>query len=642
MKSARIAVLLILSLCAGLRAQTDAPAGEWRNYASDKGSTKYSPLDQIDASNVTKLEIAWIWATVDAPLSIDNRRIRSTSFQGTPIMVDGVLYGSTSLSQVVAIDPASGETIWVHDPRSWESGRPPNWGFVHRGVAYWSDGPDRRIFIATGDARLIALDANTGQPIPGFGDLGQVDLKTGVRNITSSSQIGNSSPPTIVGDVVVVASAISDGPRVPNWPDGKVKGIDVRSGELLWTFNLVPQEGEFGNETWDDEAWRTVGSTNAWSVLSADEDLGYVYVPVGTPSNDWYGGHRVGQTLFAESLVCLDVETGERVWHYQFVHHGLWDYDLPAAPTLVDITVDGRPIKAVAQVSKQGFCYVLDRVTGEPVWPIEERPVPTSGVEGEASWPTQPFPTKPPAFERQGVTVDDLIDFSPELRAEAIAIWEQYDHGPLFTPPSERGSIQLPGSSGGANWQGAAFDPKTQVIYIPSITCPIFVEVNRPDPNRSTFTFVGRRGPLGGPRGLPLTKPPYGRITAIDLNKGEIVWQVANGPAVASLRDHPDLAGIDLSRVGHFGRAGPLLTKTLLFIGDGTAMTNSAGRDGGGKQFRAYDKVTGDVVWEIELPGEQTGTPMTYMHMEQQYIVIGFGGRDVTPGLVALRMPVAR
>ncbi|MCH8334237.1 pyrroloquinoline quinone-dependent dehydrogenase, partial [Candidatus Sumerlaeota bacterium] len=566
---------------------------EWRVYGSDAANRKYSPLDQIHGGNFSELRIAWRWDSVDVPILEASDTLRATSLELTPLMAGGRLYASTSLSQAAAIDPATGRTIWTFDPKSYETGRPPNWGFVHRGVTYWAGEGEERIYLGTGDARLIALNARDGKPISSFGTGGSVDLKRGIPRLGSSTQYGLSSPPAICRGVIIVGSSITDGPRIQAMPPGDVRGYDVRTGRLLWTFHTIPQAGEPGNETWDEDAWPIAGNTNSWTLMSSDEELGYVYVPIGTPTNDWFGGHRLGDNLYAESLVCLEAETGRRVWHFQMVHHGLWDYDLPAAPILCDITVGGKSIKAVAQISKQGFCYVLDRTTGEPVWPIVERPVPQTMIAGEATSPTQPFPTKPPPFERQGVTVDDLIDFTPELRAEAVEIIAQLDHGPLFTPPSLRGNIQLPGSSGGANWGGAAFDPESAALYIPSITSPITVKLAEPDPNRSDFRYIGSRQALAGPQDLPLLKPPYGRITALDLNTGERLWMVPNGKGTPKIRDHPLLKDLDLPPLGQVGRAGPLLTKSLLIVGEGSALTNSAGRDGGGPALRAYDKATG-------------------------------------------------
>ena len=416
--SAMLAAVVTLTV----QAQGGVPAGHWPAYGGDAGSTKYSPLDQITRDNVDELRVVWEWQSPDNPIVMAHRRdlpALPAAFKSTPVLVDDVLYIKTSLSQAAAIDAATGETLWVFDPGTWEWARPANTGFNSRGVAYWPDGRDARVFLPTGDAYLYALDARTGQPIADFGADGAIDATQGLRRPISRRDYQLMSAPMVVGDVVVIGSVIFDSFRYQLGPPGDIRGFDVRTGEELWEFHTIPQEGEFGNETWEDGSWRYTGAANAWGSLSADPELGYVYIPLGTPTNDYYGGHRLGDNLFAESIICLDARTGERVWHFQFAHHGLWDYDAAAAPVLVDVTVDGQPIKAVAVVTKQAYTFVFDRVTGEPVWPIEERPAPASTVPGERTSPTQPHPTRPPAFDRQGVSVDNLIDFTPELRQEA-------------------------------------------------------------------------------------------------------------------------------------------------------------------------------------------------------------------------------
>ncbi|HMX27429.1 MAG TPA: PQQ-binding-like beta-propeller repeat protein, partial [Blastocatellia bacterium] len=522
---------LSLLLCASLPvfAQQGAKKGEWRQYGGDGGSTKYSPLDQINKDNVKNLAVAWSWDSPDLAMQKENRMLASFAHEATPLMVGGVLYTATSLSQVAAINAETGKTIWAYDPQSYKTGRPTNLGFLHRGVAHWTDGKQERILIGTADAYLIALDAKTGKPIADFGENGKVNLAKAIPLAANARNYAVTSPPVICRDVVIVGSSISDGPTVKEMPRGDVQAFDVRTGKPLWIFHTVAQKGEFGNETWENDSWQYTGNTNPWTLMSADEELGYFYVPIGTPTNDWYGGHRLGNNLFAESLVCIEAKTGKRVWHFQSVHHGLWDYDLPAAPVLCDIKVNGRAVKAVAQISKSGFAFVFDRKTGKPVWPIEERAVPQSTVAGERTSPTQPFPTKPAPFERQGATEENLVDFTPEIRAEAKKILEQYTNGPLFTPPSEKGTINLPGWAGGGNWWGAAFDPETGMLYVPSISSPITVTLRKPDPARSNFNYRAMIGSVTGPQGLPLFKPPYGRITAIDLNKGEHAWQVVHG-----------------------------------------------------------------------------------------------------------------
>jgi glucose dehydrogenase len=436
----------------------DPPDVEWRTYGGTYAGGRYSPLAQIDRDNVQRLQVAWRWRSPDHDVMARNSSIETYANEATPLMVGGVLYVSTSLSQVAAIDAATGQTLWVHDPEVWKLGTPPNHGWVHRGVAHWTDGREARIFIGTGNAFLIALDARTGQPIPSFGNGGRIDLTEGLGREVDRLWYSVTSPPVVVRDVVVVGASIFDYPMRPDMPPGHVRGFDARTGQARWTFHAIPQAGEAGNETWEGESWKITGSANVWAPMSADEDLGYVYLPFSTPANDYYGGHRHGDNLFGESLVCLDAATGRRVWHYQFVRHGVWDYDVPAAPNLADVNVDGRRVKAVAQVTKQAFVFVFDRVTGRPLWPIEERPVPQSKVPGEKTAATQPFPTRPAPVDQQGVRPEDVIDFTPELRRQALDILERYDWGPLYTPPSGRGTILVPGVAGGPSWSGAAVD----------------------------------------------------------------------------------------------------------------------------------------------------------------------------------------
>lgn len=632
-----LAVVLSLTLFAVPAAgQAGVRNGDWPHYGGDLGSTKYSGLDDIDASNVGRVGFAWEWNSPDNRVIAENDGLVAATFKATPIAVDGVLYIRTNLSQVAAIDGATGRQIWVFDPESYRSGRPPNFGFNSRGVAYWSDDEDdRRIFLGTGDAHLWAIDARTGRPVESFGEGGRIDLTQGLRRPVRRAEYASLSPPLVIGDVVVMGSAISDGPRYREAPPGDVRGFDARTGEQIWTFHTVPQPGEFGNETWEDGSWEVTGATNAWTMLSGDEELGLVYVPTGTPTNDWYGGHRPGDNLFAESLVALEAETGRRVWHFQFVHHGVWDYDLPAAPNLVDLEIDGRDIPGVVQVTKQGFAFVFDRRTGEPVWPIEERPVPASGVPGERLSPTQPFPTRPPAFDRQGVRTEDLIDFTPALRAEAERILSEVDHGDLYHPPSERGTLNLPGWLGGADWEGAAIDPEARILYVPSRTMPIRVQLVRPDSTRSDFRYArGGAQSLPGPQGLPLFKPPYARLTAIDLDVGEILWQVpvGDGPRQRLI----EMGVADPGPLGGGAFTGPLLTETLLFIGHTGARDGAD--DAASGAFLVYDKETGERLATIELPSGPTGTPMTYQGTDgEQYIAVAYGTGDQT-GLVGLRV----
>jgi quinoprotein glucose dehydrogenase len=650
MRGRPIAVAALLASAAA-SAQHGATDGQWRAYSGDRGATKYAPLDQINSGNAARLRIAWRRPAVDASILRQAPDLRyGNSFRATPLMIDGVLYAPNGIGFVEAFDAGTGATIWVEAPL--EEGPNRYAGTSTRGVAYWTDGEQRRILVQRGEY-LMALDARTGAHYPDFGDGGRVnlsrDLERGLRHAWSGA-------PFVVGDIVVVGHTTNDTFDSMTAGRGDVRAYDVRTGALKWIFHVVPQEGEFGTDTWENDSWAYTGHASVWSVFSADEELGYLYMPLSSSTNDMYGGHRPGDNLFSQSIVCVDAKTGERVWHFQTVHHDLWDYDLPAAPVLMDIEVDGRRIKAVAQVTKQAFVFVLDRVTGEPVWPIEERPVPQSNVPGERTSPTQPFPTKPPAFDVQGSTEDNLINFTPELRREALEIVSRYTTGPLFTPPTIRddgpdgnlGTIQMPGSQGGANWHGAAFDPETQRFYVPSMHSPFVADIEPGDADFTDLRYVkGTRLWMGGPQGLPLFKPPYGRITAFDMRAGEIVWQVPNGDGP---RDHPAIRHLNLPPLGNPGRAAPLVTKTLLFMGEGSPAMTVPSRIQPGQPletapsygepyFRAYDKQTGAVVAQLELPAGTTGAPITYMHAGKQYIVVAIGGLEESPEFVALRLP---
>jgi len=647
MRLLRLIVVTLTLAAATVQAQRPAPGGEWRYYAGDAASTKYSPLDQITRANVRNLQVAWRWSSPDNGIVKANPTARPGSYQDTPLMVNGVLYTETSLGVFVAIDPTTGRTLWQYDPEIWKAGRPPNLGFTHRGVAFWTDGTAKRIISGTHDAYLVSLDAETGKPDPAFGVNGRADVIAGLPYAERVRNYAINSTPVVVKNVIIAGSNITDGPLVKEQPRGDIFGFDVKTGKKLWTFHAVPQAGEFGHETWEDGSAEYTGNTNVWSMITVDEALGYVYLPFGTPTNDYYGGHRHGDNLFAESLVCLDATTGKRVWHFQGVHHGLWDYDFPAAPILVDITVNGRRINAVAQVSKQAFVYVFDRRTGVPVWPIEERPVPQSSAPGEKAAPTQPFPTKPPAFDRQGLIDDDVIDFTPELKAQALQVLKQFDHGPLFTPPSLRGTVQIPGNVGGADWGGAAVDPVTATLFVPSLTSPIIDQLVAGDPARGNMAY--RRGGLQNlPTldGLPLYKPPYSRVTAYDLNTGTIKWQVPLGDGP---RNHPLLKELRLGPLGNAQRGNPLATATLLFVsqasgGLGRGESLKVGdreltpQDPEPPKLRAFDKATGELVWEFELPVGPAAAPMTYSYGGRQYIVTAIGG-GLDAELIAVALP---
>ena len=693
--------------------QTGVKDGEWPHWGGDLGNTKYSPLDQINRENVKTLRMAWRWKA-------DNYGPRPDgNYEATPLMVNGVLYTiAGSRRDVAAIDGATGETLWMYRLDEGQRGdlSPRKTG---RGVEYWSsaDGRDERIVLVTQGFHLVVLDAKTGIPVPSFGKGGVVDMYEDFdQPVPKDGTIGSSSPTVVVRDVIVVGNALLAGtaPRSKENTKGFIRGYDVRTGKRLWTFHSIPQPGEFGNDTWQNDSWSYTGNTGAWSSLTGDPDLGYVYLPIEGATGDFYGGHRPGNNLFSDTLVCLDAKTGKRIWHFQLVHHDMWDYDTASPPTLMNITVDGRPVRAVGQTSKQGFLYVFDRVTGKPIWPIEEKPVPKGDTPGEWYSPTQPIPSKPAPYDRQGISESDLIDFTPELHAEALELVKSYKIGPLFTPPvvataTLRGTLQVPAAQGAALWQGASFDPETQMLYVPSVT-NMSAQALQPGASRSDMTFIGgaggavpgeggggggagaagrgaggaggggravaggpavgggraggaggpnaptgagpggggrgrggvpqlgpgvSRGPWGiGPQGLPLVKPPYGRITAYNMNTGDIVFQIANGDSYDWVKTHPALQGLTIPRTGRADEGGVLVTKTLLFAGQGCGLFRGGG--GGGPMFYSFDKKTGEVVSEMQLPADTCGNPMTYMVNGKQYIAVSIGA---PAELVALTLP---
>ena len=640
--------LLAVSAVAPAGAQPTPPAGEWPHYAGSTYGHKYSALDQITPDNVGRLRVAWRKPSPDRAFADDPVRRRSRN-EDTPLMVNGQLYHVTGLGIVMALDPATGETRWTYDPQSHAVGRPNNGGFLTRGMGYWTDGEAERLLVGTHDAYLLSIDARTGRPDPAFGDNGRADLAAGIRHIVRSTN-WSARQPLVAGDVVVVGNSISDGgrgrigdPRTREVPPGDVQAFDVRTGRKLWTFHTIPKEYEAGYDTWLDGSADQTGAANVWAVMAYDPELDYVYMASSSATNDTYGGDRLGDNLFAESLICVESRTGERVWHFQAIHHGLWDYDLPAMPVLGDITVDGRRIRAVMQVSKQAFTYVLDRATGEPVWPLEERAVPASTVPGERAAPTQPFPTRPPPFDLQGAVEENLIDFTPELRARARAQLEQFVHGPLFTPPTPEGTLTLPGTLGGANWGGAGFDPETGILYVGSRTHAELLSVFPPGarparPDREALTVDG----------LPLFKPPWTRVTAIDVNRGEHLWQrpLGNGP-----RNHPLLRDLDLPPLGdHIDGDSVLVTKTLLFVTTYRRDRRTGNEpmvpvwdpwgdpDAVRKLVYVFDKRTGDLLRTIDLDGASVAAPMTYLHAGTQYIVMAAGGNEALE-LVALALP---
>lgn len=642
-------------------AAADGPAApaiqEWPAYAGDNAATHYSPLTDITAANVSTLDTAWEWKTGED--AMPQFGTRPANFQATPLMIDDVLYLSTPYNRVVALDAETGKEKWSFDPKAYELGQPPNGtGFVHRGVAAWRDGGKLRIFLNS-RAKLICLDAATGQVVDAFGDHGTVDLTKGLRWDVDPARYTNTSPPVVYKDFVILGNGVGDRITYKQDPPGDVRAFDARTGKQVWRFNTVPGAGETGVETWLNESWKTTGHTNVWAPFSVDDARGLVYLPVTTPSNDFYGARRPGANLFAESIVCLDANTGLRKWHFQIAHHGLWDYDPPSAPILTTITVAGRRIDAVVQLTKQGFAFVFDRVTGKPVWPIEERAVPASDVAGETASPTQPFPTRPAAITPQGASLEDALDFTPELKAAAQAEMKKYRLGPLFTPPSVQGTLMRPGIIGGANWGGGAFDAATGMLYVKTSHQPAIAKIRPADrsatnPRASEVDadFVGDVGSAAdftpqpaagttpaaasGGRGgrvptLPMFKPPYGELVAIDLNTGTIAWRVPQGDSPA-IRNHPALAGVKLpERLGIAGAPGTIVTKSgLVIVG------------GGDTALSVYDAKTGKELLRKELTRRATATPMTYRTSAGHQFVTIATGTGNNAALVTFRLAPGR
>ena len=638
-------VALFISACGQEQSEMFAADGDWRHHGGNHRSDKYAPLDQINASNFEVLEVAWRYRSPDLDLP-EELAYPTGDYRAVPLVIDGVMYVNSNHGLISALNPITGEEHWVFDPKSYEYGPPLFSPLQTRGIEYWTDGTIERLFIATAGKQLVSVDIETGQPDPDFGDNGYVDLRQNFGRLEfEMNNITHGAPPIAVGKTVVVGSKIYDFSMYNRSPPGHVRAYDAYTGQFKWRFNTIPQPGEFGNETWENDSWRVAGNTNVWTYMSADEEAGIVYLPTSTPTNDYWGGFRLGENLFAESIVALDVETGERIWHFQTVHHGVWDYDVASAPNLVDIIVDGRPIKAVAQVSKTAFTYVFDRITGEPVWPIEERPVEPSTIPGERLHPTQPFPTKPAPFDRQSISEDDLIDFTPEIAAAARELAEEFVLGPIFTPPIVRGSngkrstFVVPGAGGGANFPGATVDPETGIIYIPSATRPHGMSLVPPPDDTSDWPYVIQMDRQVGPFGLPLLKPPYRRITAIDLNTGEHVWQIPFGKGPTN---HPMLEHLNLPPLGSLyndvvAEGGVLITKTLLI--SYLAQKDEIDPEAYGSILVAHDKMTGELMGEVMVDQRLHGPPMSYQVDGKQYIAIAGGGRDNDNELLVFSLP---
>ena len=597
---------------------------------------RYSPLMDINRDNVSRLKMAWRWNTGEKgiPASPGQMAARPGSFQASPVVIGDTLYVSTGYAAVAALRAATGEQLWKFDPEIWRAGQPSNGtGLVHRGVATWAAPNERRIFI-NARWKLIALDATTGKPIRSFGANGEVDLTAQLRRPVNKLQYTNTSPPIVYGDLVIVGNGVGDRILYPYDPPGDVQAFDVKTGRRVWSFHTIPDSSEFGWETWENGSYKYMGHTNVWSPMSLDVARGLLFLPVSTPTNDWYGGDRKGDNLFAESVVALDVKTGKRVWHYQVVHHGLWDYDLPSPPVLATITWKGAPRDVVAVPSKTAWIYVFDRETGQPIWPIVEQPVPPSDVFGERASPTQPMPTNPAPFTRQSVTEHDLIDFTPELKRRALEVFNKYRSGPIFTPPSAQGTIVMPGSIGGAGWGSTAYDPGTHTLFVKGTNNPVLYRIQKGVPNDTigydyTVDLVGSglgvtADPDSGksdhtpPQQLPLIKPPYGNMTAIDLDTGTQLWQVALGDT-PSIRNHPLLKGVTLPPLGVAGAVGGTVTKGGLIFATG-----------GGAVLYALDTRDGSVRWQHALPaGRGYSNPVSYRGANGvQYVVMATGGGD--------------
>jgi glucose dehydrogenase len=623
MKKVCVSLLLMLAV-RGVDAQ------QWPFHGGDPGQTKYSALDQINRSNVAKLQFAWEWKSGEKPYPEYNAT--PGPFEGTPIMIDGVLYFPSSYNRVIALDAASGRELWSFDPEAYKDGPDPNTRYSHRGIAAWRDGGKLRLFLNSHHS-LFCLDAATGKKVSEFGDNGVVDLlSTGLKRAANPKQYSNASPVVVYKDLVIIGSNVNDNMTYAQDSPGDVRAFNARTGKLVWTFHTVPLPNEFGAETWENGAEKITGHANVWAPFTLDAERGLVYLPVSTPSNDFFGGRRFGQNLFGDSIVCLDANTGKRKWHFQLIHHGLWDYDTASPPILATINVGGRKTDAVVQLTKTGFAFVFDRVTGKPVWPIVERPVPPSDVAGERAWKTQPFPTKPPPLAAQGVTLEDAFDLTPELKAEAQSILKKYMLGPLFTPPSTIGTVGRPGVIGGANWGGGAFDPETGMLYVKTTNNGGLFKLKTAERSSEVdadFIWDGGGGLPSFHNGIPLLKPPYGLLTAVDLNKGEIAWQEVYGDN-AQLRANPALAGVKLpEKLGIAGaQGGVIVTKGgLIFAGCGDSAVH------------AIDKATGKDLWTFQLPRRTTATPMTYIGKDgRQYVVIATGnGTDAV--LLAFALP---
>jgi quinoprotein glucose dehydrogenase len=602
-------------------------AQEWPHYGGDSGGSKYSKLDQINRKNVTKLQVAWTYNTGD--VSDGKTSPNRSAFETTPLVVDGTLYLTTAFGRLIALDAETGKELWAYDPKL---RRDRNYNLlINRGAAYWTDGKSKRLYWGTLDGRLFAVDAVTGKPVPSFGNEGWLDLRVGVADKYPRAGYGLTSPPAIYRNLVIVGSLASDGES--QGPAGDIRAFDAHTGKLVWQFHVVPRPGEFGHDTWEGDSWKDRAGINAWSILSVDQARGIVFVPLTSPAPDYYGGDRKGANLFGDCIVALDAATGKRLWHFQTIHHDLWDWDLPAQPNLVTVKRNGKEIPAVAQIAKTGFVFVLDRMTGKPLFDVEERPVPQSKISGEQTWPTQPFPVNPPPFARQTFHFDELTDVTPESRAECQKLIEGAVTGPMFRPIGLEYTVMFPGTNGGANWGGGSYDPTSNVLYVNSMDVGAFWRmVPRPEGSIIPYRTQGRGSPnsrFWDSKLNPCQKPPWAHLTAIDLNSGDFRWRVTLGVV-------DELLARGVPPTGTSNLGGSIVTAGgLVFIG----ATNDS-------RFRAFDKDTGKEIWVTKLPGSAHATPMTFLgrKSKKQFVVIAAGGGNkynttFSDALVAFALP---
>jgi quinoprotein glucose dehydrogenase len=642
------ATVAMVAACSSLAVADD---GDWMQYGADFSASRFLGGGKVTADSVKNMKVAWRWTMPGSDISADDPDLRTWVNETTPIAVGGIIYTSSPLSIVSAVDGATGKTLWTYDPESYKDGSPPNLGFISRGITYFEDGGAPRLVAGTSNGYLIVLDAKTGKPVESWGEKGSVDISNSLRRKVDRSLITIASPPIVCGGKIIPSIAVLDSFAVGRapfkyHPPGDVPAFDIKTGQRAWIFNNPPIEGQEGEKSWES-GLESTGSANMWARPGCDAETGIVFLPLSTPTNDFYGGHRKGDNLFAESLVALDANTGKKAWHFQMVHHGLWDYDLPTAPSLMDLTVDGKKIKAAVQPTKQGFLFAFDRTNGKPIWPIEEKAVPAGNAPGEKYSPTQPFPTKPKPVGQQGASEADLLDLTPELKAEAKKILDRYVHGPLYTPPSTEkgGTLLVPGVLGGVSWAGPAHNPKTGVMFVPSFTIPFAIKLKKE--TGSAYDYVGTWAGVGGPDGLPLFKPPFSTVTAVDMNTGEHLWKI---PAGKGPVDHPAIKAAKLDRVGVPRQSHIALTDNVLFVAPegtnsvmglstrGTALITQATKDEPEPFLYAHDTKTGALLGEVKLPGGVFGGIMTYRAGGKQFVVAPIGGAGLPAELVAVQV----